>query len=720
MKYILQGLSCADCAGKIENELSNIEGIGRVGVNFATGSVSLDPQFETAARSIVKRIEPGAELVPESWPNHGGQGLAVNAKRSFQLQLLKIILAVLLLTAAVLSRSAFPAVLPFYLLSLSAYLLAGGYVIRAAAVNLIHGKLFDEHFLMTVATIGAIAINNVPEAVAVMLFYSTGRLFQDHAVNRARGSISALMGLRPDYARLIKDGVEETVSPGEVSRGDLIRVRPGEKVPLDGEVIEGGSYLDTSSLTGETAPRWVEPGDPVLSGSINDAGLLTIKVNREYSESSVARILKLVEDAAARKAPVENFITTFARRYTPAVLAAALLTAAIPPLVTGAPLQDWLYRALVLLVISCPCALVISIPLGYFGGIGRASRLGILIKGASCLDALTRVHTVAFDKTGTLTRGEFEVLRVVTINGFTREEVLNRAALAGSYSGHPVARSIVNAARNPVDDREVEEAHEYKGYGVKIVAGGKTILAGSARLMIKEGIDGHFADPEETAVYVAVDGRLAGHIILVDSIKESAAGAMKRLKELGVHQTVMLSGDSCAATARVAGETGIDRYFGRLLPEEKVSEMYRLKENAAAGRKNKVAFAGDGINDAPVLMLSDIGIAMGAEGNDAAMEAADIVIMDSDPARVPLAMEVARFTRKIVIQNIALALGFKGIFLILGILGAATMWEAVFADVGVTLLAIFNATRTLRFPGTYREIRPGQGSSLAADQILLT
>ncbi|MDI3281363.1 MAG: heavy metal translocating P-type ATPase, partial [Bacillota bacterium] len=579
-----------------------------------------------------------------------------------------------------------------------AYFLVGGKVIRAAIRNVLHGRLFDENFLMTVATGGAIALRELPEAVGVMLFFAVGEFLQGRAIRRSRRSIQALLDIRPDYANLKVDGEVRRVSPREVQVGDLIVVRPGERIPLDGEVVDGLSSLDTSALTGEPLPRRAEPGTPVLAGMVNLTGLLTLRVTRDYTRSSLTRILELVEHARARKAPTEQFFTQFSRYYTPVVVAAALTVAVLPPLLLpGASFSTWVYRALVLLVISCPCALVVSIPLGYFGGIGGAARRGVLVKGANFLDALARPHTVVFDKTGTLTRGTFRVTQVAAQSGFSREEVLRLAAEAEAHSSHPIALSLRQAYGQKIEENRIQSYTEVPGYGVKAVVEGRAILAGSSAFLQQEGVAHEPCDAEGTAIYVAVDGTFAGCIAVSDELKPDAAAAVQRLKELGVQRIALLTGDDEAVAARVAARLGIDTFYARLLPEDKVSKVEELAAQMPGGKqgRQRLVFVGDGINDAPVLARADVGVAMGGLGSDAAIEAADVVIMDDRPSRLATAVAAARRTRRIVLQNIALALVVKGAFIALGAVGMATMWEAVFADMGVALLAIFNSLRAL-------------------------
>ncbi|GFN21982.1 heavy metal translocating P-type ATPase [Thermanaeromonas sp. C210] len=697
MRYTLAGLECASCAAKIEQELRKIKGLEGVTVNFADQSVELPPELAAAAQEAISRVEPGVRLVEQGERRPAAAEEEGEGKKALYL----IVAAGLLWGVGFLFNQQLhrtPYAWAEYAVLLAAYLLVGGPVIQTAFRNLVRGQVFDENFLMSVATVGAIAIHQLPEAAAVMLFYAVGEYFQERAVNRSRRAITALLDIRPDYANLKLNGETKQVRPEEVAVGQIIVVKPGERVPLDGEVLEGTSFVDTSALTGESVPRKVEAGEKVLAGMVNTQGLLTVRVTKPYAKSSVARILELVENAAGRKAPTEQFITAFSRYYTPAVVFGALAVAVVPPLVIpGATFSEWIYRALVLLVISCPCALVISVPLGYFGGIGGASRRGILIKGANFLDALAGLHTVVFDKTGTLTRGVFRVTRVVPYNGFSAEELLSLAAHAEAFSTHPIARSIREAYGREIPADAVGEYQEIAGHGISAVVGGKRVLAGNDRLMHREGIAHDVCDLEGTGVYVAVDGTFAGYIIISDELKPDAKEAIARLKELGVQQTVMLTGDEESVARRVAESLGLDAYFAELLPEDKVAKVEELAAGLAERRKQKLAVVGDGINDAPVITRADVGVAMGGLGSDAAIEAADVVLMEDKPSRLATAVEIARYTGRIVRQNVVLALGVKAFFLVLGAFGVATIWEAVFADVGVTLVAIFNATRTLRY-----------------------
>ncbi|TDA70544.1 MAG: cadmium-translocating P-type ATPase [Clostridia bacterium] len=697
MRYTLAGLDCASCAAKIEQELRQIKGLEGVTVNFADQSLELPPELAEAAREAVSRVEPGVTLLQQA----GRRPAAAEEGREEKRAPYAIVVAGLLLAVGFIFHPPLhhtPYSWAEYVVLLTAYLLVGGPVIWTAIRNLARGQVFDENFLMTVATMGAIAIHQLPEAVAVMLFYAVGEYFQGRAVNRSRRSIAALLDIRPEYANLKINGETRPVPPEEVAVGQRIIVKPGERVPLDGEVVEGTSFLDTSALTGESVPRKVKSGDQVLAGMINGQGLLTVRVTKPYAESSVARILELVENAAGRKAPTEQFITAFSRYYTPVVVAGAAAVAVIPPMVLpGATFSIWLYRALVMLVISCPCALVVSIPLGYFGGIGGASRRGILVKGANFLDALTGLHTVVFDKTGTLTQGVFRVTRVVPYHGFAETELLALAAHAEAFSTHPIAQSIREAYGREIPPDMVDEYREIPGHGISALVDGKRVLAGNDRLMHREGIVHEICDLEGTGVHVAIDGTFAGYIVISDEVKTDARRAVARLKELGVRQMVMLTGDEETVARRVAESLGLDAYFAELLPGGKVEKVEDLQAALPDRRRQKLAFVGDGINDAPVITRADVGVAMGALGSDAAIEAADVVLMEDAPSKLATAIEIARHTGRVVRQNVALALGVKGFFLLLGVFGVATIWEAVFADVGVALMAIFNATRTLRY-----------------------
>jgi Cd2+/Zn2+-exporting ATPase len=608
-------------------------------------------------------------------------------------QLIRIILGALIYAFGVLYKT------ENSIISLAVFLAAlviiGGDVLMRAVRNILRGQVFDENFLMGIASVGAFAIGQFEEGAAVMLFYQVGELFQHYAVNRSRKSIASLMDIRPDYANVRRDGGLERVDPDEVQVGETIVVKAGEKVPLDAEILEGTSMIDTSALTGESVPREVAPGDSLLSGSINTSGLLTARVTKEFGESTVSKILDLVENASGKKSNSENFITKFARYYTPGVVTVAALLAALPPLfIPGATFQEWLYRALVFLVVSCPCALVISIPLSFFGGIGGASRNGILVKGGNYLEALAKTEIVVFDKTGTLTKGVFRVQDVVP-EGISREELLEMAAHAESYSDHPISQSLQRAYGGETDCHRIGRVDEVPGHGVIAEVGGKTVAAGNAKLMKKLGVE--FTEPADaigTVVHVAIDGSYKGFILIADEVKEDAARAIRDLKAAGIRKTVMLTGDARHIGEKVAQQLGLDKVYTELLPADKVDRVEELFGEKSP--RGKLAFVGDGINDAPVLARADIGIAMGGLGSDAAIEAADVVIMTDEPSKLASAMQISRKTLRIVRQNIALALGVKGAVLILGAAGVASMWAAVFADVGVAVLAILNAIRVLQ------------------------
>ena len=607
--------------------------------------------------------------------------------------LVRIILSAVLLVAAALIPVDGIVKLVLFLIP---YAVIGWDVLWKAIRNIAHGQVFDENFLMAIATVGAFALGEYPEGVAVMLFYQVGELFQSYAVGRSRQSIAALMDIRPDYANIEQDGKLVQVDPEDVAVGDTIVIKAGEKIPLDGVVLEGSSAVDTAALTGESLPRDVNPGDDVVSGCINQSGLLKVRVTKVFGESTVAKILDLVENSSSKKARAENFITRFARYYTPVVVIGAVLLAVLPPLLFGGDWSDWLQRALIFLVISCPCALVISVPLSFFGGIGGASKQGILVKGSNYLEALAKTETVVFDKTGTLTKGTFQVTAVHP-DRISEGELLELAALAESYSEHPISRSLREAYQKPVDASRVTDVEEISGHGVRAKVDGHDVYAGNGKWMDRIGASWRNCHRTGTVVHVAVDGEYAGHIVISDAVKPDAAAAIEALKREGVKKTVMLTGDVKAVGEAVAREIGIDEVHAELLPGDKVDQVERLLKNTSG--KGKLAFVGDGINDAPVLSRADIGIAMGGLGSDAAIEAADIVLMDDKPSKLAVAVRISRKTLRIVRQNIVFALGIKLLFLALGAFGMANMWEAVFADVGVSVLAILNASRALRTSG---------------------
>lgn len=590
-----------------------------------------------------------------------------------------------------------------FVLFLIPYLIAGYDVLLKAARNIGNGQVFDENFLMTIATVGAFALVLFPdsqphmaEGAAVMLFYQVGELFQGYAVGKSRQSIADMMDIAPDFANVMRDGKLVQVDPYEIGVGDEIVVKPGERVPLDGTIVEGSTQLDTAALTGESVPRHVEEGAEVISGCVNMTGKITVKVSKPFEQSTVSRILELVESASEKKAQTENFITRFARYYTPIVTIGALVLAVLPPLLFGQSWSDWIERGLTFLVVSCPCALVISVPLSFFGGIGGASRLGILVKGGNCLEALSHTETVVFDKTGTLTNGSFNVVAVHpdAAAEVDPDLILSIAAHAEAYSDHPIAVSVKEAFTGEIDQSRIADVREEGGHGVRAVVDERVVLVGNDKLMREEGIAYHDCELTGTILHVSIDGKYAGHIIIADVVKEDAAECIKRLHAAGVRKTVMLTGDRAEVAKAVAEKLGLDEYHGKLLPEDKVNQVERLLGETS--EKGKLAFVGDGINDAPVLTRADIGIAMGAMGSDAAIEAADIVLMDDKPSKIASAIRIARKTMRIVWQNIVFALGVKFAVLVLAAVGLATMWLAVFADVGVAILAILNAMRCMR------------------------
>ena len=725
------GMDCTSCAMKIEGAVEKLAGVAEISVVVATGRmiVTYDPariseaDIKQRVTALGYTIVEGQSKSPakqsshdhsshdhsshdhsshdhsshddgdeDDGHNHGGG--EVDLKRE---GLLVGVVITLFVLGSVFEETLHntPYSIGEYAVFIPAYLLSGWTVLTTAGRNILRGQVFDENFLMTIATVGAIAIHKLPEAVGVMLFFKVGELFQESAVSKSRRSISALLEIRPDAANLKTANGIEVVSPERVKVGDTIVIKPGEKVPLDGEIIEGNSQVDTSALTGESVPRTVNVGENVLAGMINQSGVLTVTVTKLFGESSIARILDLVENASAKKAATEKLMTRIARRYTPIVVISSLLVALIPPLVIpGATRAEWVYRALVLLVISCPCGLVISIPLSYFGGLGGAAKRGILVKGATFLDTLSGVKAIAFDKTGTLTKGVFKVTEIVPYNGFKQDELLRIAAAAEVNSNHPIAKSIVVAYERPIDESTVSNYTEIAAHGIQATIEGKLVLAGNDRLMHRENIKHDTCNVEGTVVHLAVDRIYAGYIIIADEIKEDAVQAIRDLKAAGVERVMMLTGDSQAVAARIAKTLGVDTFAAELLPEDKVAAIEKLLGEFS--KKGKVAFVGDGINDAPVIARADVGIAMGGLGSDAAIETADVVLMTDDPSKVAEAIQVGKKTHAIVLQNIIFALTIKVIFIGLGLLGLATMWEAVFADVGVALVAIFNATRVLK------------------------
>ncbi|NJE26504.1 cadmium-translocating P-type ATPase [Thermococcus sp. MV5] len=688
-KLKLEGLDCASCAYEIEEALKK-EGFEFALVNFATKEAVIEGDIEKA-KEIIKRVEPGVEVIEKDEHEHAHHHDHDDPKEMLHFIIPSLLLFIIGIVLMYYYNYDNAFVLGIFVVS---YLLVGWKVLRNAFVNSIHGNVFDENFLIAIATLGAFAIREYPEAVGVMLFYTVGEFFQDLAINRSRRSIKALLALKAEYANLKVGDKIVKVKPEELEVGDVIIIKPGERVPVDGVIIEGSSNVDTSALTGESVPRTVKEGEEILSGMVNLSGLLTVKVTKELRESTISRILELVENASARKAKTEKFITRFAHYYTPAVVGLAVLIATVPPLAFGEPFSEWLYRALVLLVISCPCALVLSIPLGYFGGIGRAAREGILVKGSNFLDALSRTTIVAFDKTGTLTKGVFKVTKIETRNGFSEEEILRFAALAEAHSNHPIAKAIKDTHGKEINETQIKEHEEIAGHGVRARIDGTEIMVGNDRLLHKFNIEHDTCHVKGTVAHVVVNEKYAGYLVISDEIKEDAPKAVKELKRLGVKKVIMVTGDSKDVAEEIARQIGLDEFYAELLPEDKVRVIEELEKKKDP--KDTIVFVGDGINDAPVIARADVGVAMGALGSDAAIETADIVVMDDKPSKLPRGIKIARKTQKIVWQNIIFALGVKLAFISLGILGEATMWEAVFADVGVALIAVFNAMRILR------------------------
>ena len=723
----IEGLDCPNCAAKIERKLNTLQRIKAATVDFLGKRViveSEDFSQDELAKFIqteVDKIEDGVKISTKRLHSHGhthhhshshsrvhshshthGEGDTDKIKKKL------LIGGIIFVLGIFIPKTLF---IPKFAVFLVSYFIIGGDVLVSAVKNILRGQVFDENFLMSIATIGAFAIGEYPEGVAVMLFYQLGELFQGIAVNNSRKSIIALMDIRPDYANLKTDSEIKKVNPDEIKVADIIVVKPGEKVPLDGKIITGNSTFDTSALTGESLPREAKTGDIVLSGFINKTGLVEIEVTKVFSESTVSKILDLVENSSSKKSKTENFITKFAKYYTPAVVITALITAIFPPLlIPNATFTDWIYRALIFLVVSCPCALIISIPLGFFGGIGGASKHGILVKGANYLEALNDVESIVMDKTGTLTKGVFKVTEInvennVKINDFennktdlTQPLLLKYAAHIEKFSNHPIAQSIVSEYENSIgktDENIVKDFEEISGFGIKANINNHQILAGNSKLMNSENIRFDKKENLGTVVYIAFNRQYIGNILISDEIKEDSPKAIRGMKANGIKEIVMLTGDNNAIGKNIAEKLEIDKVFAELLPNEKVEkleEIYKTKSE-----KGKVVFVGDGINDAPVLARADIGIAMGGVGSDAAIEAADVVIMNDEPSKIVTAMKIARKTKTIVWQNITLAFAIKLIVLILGLFGDATMWEAVFADVGVALLAVLNATRVLKY-----------------------
>lgn len=691
LQLTLEGLNCANCARKIEEKVGKMEGVKESNLNFTTTTLNVKLERKVKEEHAINEIKKIVEaLEPHVKVEKKVSGKTNVQRAKFEVKPTLIIGTILYLIAVI---GDFQGTLGLILFGAS-YLLIGGEVVLTAIKNIAKGQVFDENFLMTVATIGAFTINQYPEAVAVMLFYEIGETIQGYAVNKSRSSISSLMDIRADYANLIINGKEKKVSPETVKVEDVILVKPGEKIPLDGIVVEGESFVDTSALTGESVPRKIAVNDEILSGGINTNGVLKVKVTKKFGESTVSRILEMVENAANKKANTEKFITKFAKVYTPIVVALAILIAVVPSIfIKDALFSTWLYRALVFLVVSCPCALVVSVPLCFFAGIGGASKKGVLVKGSNYLELLKDLETVVFDKTGTLTEGVFSVTEINT-NGIDKEKLIEVAAMAESFSNHPIAISIIKEYGKEIDKEFIKEYKEISGHGIKAVINNEEVLVGNSKLMNEFNILYNEVDSIGTVVYCAINGEFKGSIVISDNIKENAVEALINLKKAGVKKTVMLTGDNKKTAYKVGEKINIDEVHSELLPLDKVKEVEEIMKRS--NKNGKLAFVGDGVNDAPVLARADIGIAMGGIGSDAAIEAADIVLMKDDISALVDAINVSKKTNKILWQNIVFALGIKILVMVLGTFGIANMWTAVFADVGVTIIAIINSTRCFR------------------------
>ena len=691
LQLTLEGLNCANCARKIEEKVGKMEGVKESNLNFTTTTLNVKLERKVKEEHAINEIKKIVEaLEPHVKVEKKVSGKTNVQKAKFEVKPTLIIGTILYLIAVIGDFKGALALILF----VASYLLIGGKVVLTAIKNIAKGQVFDENFLMTVATIGAFSISEYPEAVAVMLFYEIGETIQGYAVNKSRSSISSLMDIRADYANIIIDGKEKKVSPETVKVEDIILVKPGEKIPLDGIVVEGESFVDTSALTGESVPRKIAVNDEILSGGINTNGVLKVKVTKKFGESTVSRILEMVENAANKKANTEKFITKFAKVYTPIVVALAILIAVVPSIfIKDALFSTWLYRALVFLVVSCPCALVVSVPLCFFAGIGGASKKGVLVKGSNYLELLKDLETVVFDKTGTLTEGVFSVTEINT-NGIDKEKLIEVAAMAESFSNHPIAISIIKEYGKEIDKEVIKEYKEISGRGIKAVINNEEVLVGNSKLMNEFNILYNEVDSIGTVVYCAINGEFKGSIVISDKIKENAVEALINLKKAGVKKTVMLTGDNKKTAYKVGEKINIDEVHSELLPLDKVKEVEEIMKRS--NKNGKLAFVGDGVNDAPVLARADIGIAMGGIGSDAAIEAADIVLMKDDINALVDAINVSKKTNKILWQNIVFALGIKILVMVLGTFGIANMWTAVFADVGVTIIAIINSTRCFR------------------------
>ena len=691
----LNGLNCTNCANKIQNLTSELDGVSSVNLDMVTKKLKIDLGENIESENIVKttigiikKLEPDVVVVNKSKGAKEQDHSHDHGENITKIKLFRILVSLILFaTPFILKLEGTPRLLVY----LTSYFIVGYDVIIRAVRNIARGSAFDENFLMTLATIGAFIIGEYPEGVAVMLFYQVGELFQGMAVNYSRRSISSLLDIRPDYANLERNNEIVIVDPNDVHIGDYIIIKPGEKVPLDGVVIEGSSTLDTSNITGESVPRTVNVGDNIISGVVNNHGLLKVEVAKEFGESTIVKILELVENASSKKAPTENFITKFARYYTPAVVLIALGIGVIPSLL-GGDFREWLYKAFVFLVISCPCALVISIPLGFFGGIGGASKAGILVKGGNYLEALNDVDTIVFDKTGTITKGVFKVTEIISYGDYSKDEVLEYAAYGESFSNHPIGKSILQAYNKEINNDYITEYSEVSGKGILVDIDHIPMIIGNKNFLEEHNIEVEETKSIGTTVYIGRESSHIGTIVVSDELKENIKEDIIALKELGIKEIIMLSGDNSKIAKLVGEKAGIDKTYGDLLPQDKVT----LFEEIINKKKNKTIFVGDGVNDAPALARADVGIAMGGLGSDAAIEASDIVIMTDEIGKISTAIKIAKKTKKIVTQNIVLAIGLKLVILVLGVYGLATMWQAVFADVGVSIIAILNSIRALK------------------------
>ena len=699
-ELMLNGLTCAHCASVIDEKVKHIDGVKNSNLNFTNKKLSVEIDCDNEEKiikniiDIINDTEPGLDIQIEGQREIKEDKTQKSIKNNEKLNLLKIIVGAIVFIFAFYQEIAGRENKYSLLIFLVAYLLVGSDVLYKALRNITKGRIFDENFLMSVATIGAIAIGELSEAVGVMLFYKIGEYLQELAVGKSRKSISELMQIRPDMANLKLGNTIKVVNPEDVNIGDYIIVKPGEKVPLDGVVIEGSSMMDTSALTGESVLRTVKKGDNLLSGFINKNALLTVQVTKDFSESTASKILDMVENASSKKSKTENFISVFSRYYTPIVVGLALLIAILPPIfMQGATFSEWIHRGLIFLVVSCPCALVLSIPLSYFSGIGVASKQGVLIKGSNYLEALRYVDTVVFDKTGTLTEGVFDVVKVKPVN-ISEDELIKFASIAEVNSNHPIAKSILNYYNKEINLNNIEEYEEIASHGIRVKYENNIILAGNEKLMASNNIKIEKSTDVGTVVYIAINNEFKGYIVIADKIKTDSEEAIRLIKEQGIKETVMLTGDNKEVANFVAKKLKLDKVFSNLLPNEKVEKIEELYKNRI--EKEKIAFVGDGINDAPVLARVDVGIAMGGLGSDAAIEAADVVIMTDEPSKIAQGIKISKKTYKIVWQNIIFALGIKIIVMVLGATGIASMWDAVFADVGVALIAVLNAMRIMK------------------------